>query len=72
MKLNLFKWKLKGDFLQITYNSKDLNRNEMIVYNTNPLQLALNLQAMLGQKVLTWGKVQKLAERILSSPNRIF
>ena len=71
MKLNLFKWDLCMDFLQVSYRSKDLSRNEIVAYNSNPLRLALNLQAMLGEKALSWSKAQKLANRIISNPNGI-
>jgi hypothetical protein len=71
MKLNLFKWDLCHDFLQVSYKSENLSRNEIVVYNANPLRLAMNLQSMLGEKVLTWSTAQKLANRIISNPNRI-
>ena len=71
MKLNLFNWDLCHDFLQVTYKSEDLTRNEIVVYNSNPLKLAINLQSMLGEKALTWSKAQKLANKIISNPNRI-
>jgi len=70
MKLNLFKWSLCNDFLQVSYTSPALNRDEIVAYNANPLQLALNLQAMLGEKTLTWSKAQKLANRIISNLNQ--
>ena len=71
MKLNLFNWSLCMDFLQVSYRSEDLTRNEIVVYNANPLRLAMNLQSMLGEKTLTWSKAQKLANKIISNPNRI-
>ena len=71
MKLNLFTWDTCLDFVQIAYESETLNRNEIVVYSSNPLRLAINLQAMLGEKALTWSKAQKLADKIVSNPNRI-
>ena len=71
MKLNLFTWDTCLDFVQIAYKSEDLNRNELVLFDANPLKLALNLQAMLGEKALTWSKAQKLADKIVSNPNRI-
>lgn len=71
MKINSFTWDLCNDFLQVSYRSEDLSRNEIVAYNANPLRLALNLQAMLGEKALTWSKAQKLANKIISNPNRI-
>ena len=59
------------DFVQVSYRSEDLTREEIVVYNANPLRLAINLQAMLGEKTLTWSKAQKLANKIISNPNRI-
>ena len=70
MKINSFTWDLCNDFLQVSYTSPDLNRDEIVAYNANPLQLALNLQAMLGEKALTWSKAQKLANRIISNLNQ--
>jgi len=67
MKLNLFKWDLCNDFVQIAYESETLNRNEIVVYNSNPLKLAINLQSMLGEKALTWSKANKLALKITKS-----
>jgi|DEB0MinimDraft_6_1074348.scaffolds.fasta_scaffold00428_15 hypothetical protein len=71
MKLKLFTWDTCLDFVQIRYNSDDLNRNELVLFDANPLKLALNLQAMLGEKALTWSKAQKLADKIVSNPNRV-
>ena len=71
MKLKLFTWDTCLDFVQIAYKSEDLNRNELVLFDANPLKLALNLQAMLGEKALTWSKAQKLANKIISNPNRI-
>ena len=70
MKINSFTWDLCNDFLQVSYTSPDLHRDEIVAYNANPLQLALNLQAMLGEKALTWSKAQKLANRIISNLNQ--
>ena len=67
MKLNLFKWDLCNDFLQVVYESETLNRNEIVVYSSNPLRLAINLQSMLGEKALTWSKANKLAMKITKS-----
>lgn len=67
MKLNNFKWNLCNDFLQVSYQSEDLNREEMVLYSSRPLKLTLNLQAMLGEKALTWSKAQKLANKIINS-----
>jgi hypothetical protein len=71
MKLNLFTWDTCLDFVQIRYSSDDLNRNELVLFDANPLKLALNLQSMLGEKALTWSKAEKLANKIISKPNRI-
>jgi len=71
MKLNLFTWDTCLDFVQIAYKSEDLNRNEIVLFDANPLRLAINLQAMLGEKALTWSKAQKLADKIVSNPNLI-
>jgi hypothetical protein len=71
MKLKLFTWDTCLDFVQIKYSSDDLNRNELVLFDANPLKLALNLQAMLGEKALTWSKAQKLADKIVSNPNRM-
>jgi len=71
MKLKLFTWDTCLDFVQIAYKSDDLNRNELVLFSSNPFRLALNLQAMLGEKALTWSKAQKLADKIISKPNRI-
>jgi hypothetical protein len=71
MKLKLFTWDTCLDFVQVRYSSDDLNRNELVLFDANPLKLALNLQAMLGEKALTWSKAQKLAEKIVSNPNRV-
>lgn len=67
MKLKNFKWDLCNDFLQVSYQSEDLNREEMVVYSSRPLKLALNLQSMLGEKALSWSKAQKLADKIINS-----
>ena len=71
MKLNLFTWDTCLDFVQIAYKSEDLNRNELVLFDANPLKLALNLQAMLGEKALNWSKAEKLANKIIAKPNRI-
>ena len=71
MKLNLFTWETCLDFVQIAYKSEDLNRNELVLFDANPLKLALNLQAMLGEKALNWSKAEKLANKIIAKPNRI-
>jgi hypothetical protein len=67
MKLKNFKWDLCNDFLQVSYQSEDLNREVMVLYSSRPFKLALNLQAMLGEKALTWSKAQKLANKIINS-----
>ena len=71
MKLNLFTWDTCLDFVQVAYESADLNRNELVLFNSNPFRLALNLQSMLGEKTLSWSKAQKLANKIISNPNRV-
>ena len=71
MKLKFFTWDTCLDFVQVRYSSDDLNRNELVLFDANPLKLALNLQSMLGEKALTWSKAQKLAEKIVSNPNRV-
>jgi len=42
-----------------------------VLFDANPLKLALNLQAMLGEKALNWSKAEKLANKIIAKPNRI-